>query len=115
MGARRAAGGGATYLRRTADVERGGADEDDVSHLGAAEVVDGEADAGNPAEARRHVRAHAGQALGHQRRHAAVEHLERLRCRAVRCGHQNRSNDERTHSIDRSIDGRTYVPGSTWV
>jgi Zn ribbon nucleic-acid-binding protein len=103
VGARRAAGGGATYLRRTADVERGGADEDDVSHLGAAEVVDGEADAGNPAEARRHVRAHAGQALRHQRRHAAVEHLERLRC-----GHQNRSNDERTHSIDRSMDVRTW-------
>jgi len=60
-------------------VERGSADEDDVSHLGAAEVVDAQADAGHPPEARRHVRAHAGKALRHQRRHAAVEHLERLR------------------------------------
>jgi hypothetical protein len=60
-------------------VERGGADEDGVAEGGAAEVVDAELHAGDAAVARRHVRPHARQPLRYQRRHAAVQHLERLR------------------------------------
>jgi hypothetical protein len=59
-------------------VERGGADEDGVAEGGAAEVVDAELHAGDAAVARRHVRPHARQPLRYQRRHAAVQHLERL-------------------------------------
>lgn len=67
-----------THLGRAADVDGGGAREDDVPHGGAAEVVDGEADAGDAAVARRHVGAHAGEALGDEGGDAAVEHLEGL-------------------------------------
>jgi len=52
--------------------------EDGVAEGGAAEVVDAELHAGDAAVPRRHVRAHACQRLRHQRRHAAVQHLERL-------------------------------------
>lgn len=52
--------------------------EDGVAEGGAAEVVDAELHAGDAAVPRRHVRAHARQRLRHQRRHAAVQHLERL-------------------------------------
>ena len=52
--------------------------EDGVAGGGAPEVVDAELHAGDAAVARRHVRAHARQALRDQRRHAAVQHLERL-------------------------------------
>ena len=52
--------------------------EDGVAGGGAPEVVDAELHAGDAAVSRRHVRAHARQALSYQRRHAAVQHLERL-------------------------------------
>ena len=52
--------------------------EDGVAGGGAPEVVDAELHAGDAAVAQGHVRPHARQALSDQRRHAAVQHLERL-------------------------------------
>lgn len=66
------------YLCGAAEVNGDGAREDDVADGGAAEVVDAEVHAGHAPVPRRHVRPHAGHPLRHQRRHAAVEHLERL-------------------------------------
>lgn len=80
-------------LGGAADVDGEGPREDGVAEGGAPEVVDAELHPGDAAVARRHVRAHARQRLRHQRRHAAVQHLERLpgtrtqRARSV--GHQN--------------------------
>jgi hypothetical protein len=107
VGARRAAGGGATYLRRTADVERGGADEDDVSHLGAAEVVDGEADAGgSPTPCARPCWPGPPPPAPTRRRGAPGT-------AAVPCGagRASESIKRRAHALDRSINGRTY---RTW-
>jgi hypothetical protein len=68
----------AAHLCGASDVDGDGLREDGVAEGGAAEVVDAELHAGDAAVPRRHVRAHARQRLRHQRRHAAVQHLERL-------------------------------------
>ena len=56
----------------------GGPREDGVAEGGAAEVADAELHPDHAAEPGRHVRTHARQRLRHQRRHAAVQHLEGL-------------------------------------
>ena len=68
----------AADLCGASDVDGDGLREDGVAEGGAAEVVDAELHAGDAAVPGRHVRAHARQRLRHQRRHAAVQHLERL-------------------------------------
>jgi hypothetical protein len=65
-------------LGGAAEVDGDGPREDGVPEGGAAEVVDAELHPGDAAVARGHVRAHARQRLRHQRRHAAVQHLEGL-------------------------------------
>ena len=69
---------GRANLGGAAEVDGDGPREDGVAEGGAAEVVDAELHPGDAAVARGHVRAHARQRLRHQRRHAAVQHLEGL-------------------------------------
>lgn len=59
-------------------MDRDGTREDGVADAGAPEVADAELHAGDAAVAGRHVRPHARQPLRYHRRHAAVQHLERL-------------------------------------
>ena len=73
-------------------MDGGGPREDGVAEGGAAEVADAELHPGDAAVARGHVRAHARQRLRHQRRHAAVQHLERL---AAGGGHEEAPGEPR--------------------
>lgn len=70
---------GRTDLDGSADVDGGSLAEDEIANSGAPVVVDAELDPGDPPEPRRHVRSNARQPLRYQRRHPAVQHLERLR------------------------------------
>ena len=68
----------ARYLDVAADLDGVGLGFDAVAEPCRPEVVDGELHAGHPAVPGRHVPADARGRLRDQRRHAAVEHLERL-------------------------------------
>lgn len=65
-------------LDAAAELDGDGLRPDDVAEASGAEVVDGQLHAGHPPVPGRHERADAGRGLGHQRRHAAVQHPERL-------------------------------------